>query len=251
VLLEDKNAVIYGGGGAIGSAVARAFAREGATVFLAGRTRGKLDEVADGIRSAGGAAETAQVDALDEKAVDAHADSVAAEVGGIDISFNLITHGDAQGTPMVEMSLEDYVRPVVTAVSTIFLTARAAARHMIPRRSGVILIFGGSGPPLRGYNLGGLQVAFEALESMRRQLASELGPHGVRAVTLRTGGVPETIPEGFEGRERIVGDIEKMTMLGRAATIEDVGNVAAFVASDRARSMTAATANISCGALVD
>jgi 3-oxoacyl-[acyl-carrier protein] reductase len=251
VLLEDKNAVIYGGGGAIGSAVARAFAREGATVFLAGRTRGKLDEVADGIRSAGGAAETAQVDALDEKAVDAHADSVAAEVGGIDISFNLITHGDAQGTPMVEMSLEDYVRPVVTAVSTIFLTARAAARHMIRRRSGVILIFGGSGPPLRGYNLGGLQVAFEALESMRRQLASELGPHGVRAVTLRTGGVPETIPEGFEGRERIVGDIEKMTMLGRAATIEDVGNVAAFVASDRARSMTAATANISCGALVD
>lgn len=251
MLLEDKNAVIYGGGGAIGSAVARAFAREGATVFLAGRTRGKLDEVADGIRSAGGAAETAQVDALDEKAVDAHADSVAAEVGGIDISFNLITHGDAQGTPMVEMSLEDYVRPVVTAVSTIFLTARAAARHMIRRRSGVILIFGGSGPPLRGYNLGGLQVAFEALESMRRQLASELGPHGVRAVTLRTGGVPETIPEGFEGRERIVGDIEKMTMLGRAATIEDVGNVAAFVASDRARSMTAATANISCGALVD
>ena len=251
MLLEDRNAVIYGGGGAIGSAVARAFAREGATVFLAGRTRGKLDEVAEGIRSAGGAAETAEVDALDEKAVDAHADSVVAEAGGIDISFNLITHGDVQGTAMVDMSLEDYVRPVVTAVSTTFLTARAAARHMIRRRSGVILIFGGSGPPLPGYNLGGLQVAFEALESMRRQLASELGPHGVRAVTLRTGGVPESIPEGFEGRERIVGDIDKMSMLGRAATFEDVGNVAAFVASDRARSMTAATANISCGALVD
>jgi 3-oxoacyl-[acyl-carrier protein] reductase len=94
-------------------------------------------------------------------------------------------------------------------------------------------------------------VAFEALESMRRQLASELGSHGVRTVTLRTGGVPETIPEGFAGRERIVGDIEKMAMLGRTATFEDVGNVASFVASDRARTMTAATANISCGALVD
>jgi 3-oxoacyl-[acyl-carrier protein] reductase len=251
VLLEDKNAVIYGGGGAIGSAVARAFAREGATVFLTGRTRAKLDEVAKGIRSAGGAAETAEVDALDERAADAHADAVAAEAGGIDISFNLISHGDVQGTPMVEMSLEDYARPVRTAVSTTFLTARAAARHMIRQGSGVILIFGGSGDPLRGDNLGGLQVAFEALESMRRQLASELGPHGVRTVTLRTGGVPETIPESFEGRQRIVGDIEKMTMLGRAATFEDVGNVAAFVASDRARTMTAATANISCGALVD
>jgi len=251
VLLEDKNAVIYGGGGSIGGAVARAFAREGAAVFLAGRTRATLEEVAEEIRSAGGVAETAEVDALDEGAVDRHADAVAARAGGIDVSFNLISHGDVQGTPMADMSLEDYIRPVVTAVSTTFLTSRAAARHMTRQGSGVILVFGGSGDPLRDYFLGGLQVAFEAMESMRRQLASELGPRGVRVVTLRTGGVPETIPEGVRGRERIVADIEKMTMLGRAATLEDVGNVAAFVASDRARTMTAATANVSCGALVD
>jgi 3-oxoacyl-[acyl-carrier protein] reductase len=251
VLLEDKNAVIYGGGGAIGGAVARAFAREGARVFLAGRTLASLEEVAGEIRSAGGVAETAEIDALDERAVDEHADAVAAEAGRIDISFNLISHGDVQGTPLAQMALADFERPIVTAVRTTFLTARAAARHMIAREGGVILVFGGSGEPLRDYYLGGLQVAFEALESMRRQLASELGAHGVRVVTLRTGGVPETIPVGVDGRERIVGDIETMTMLGRAATLEDVGNVAAFVASDRARTMTAATANISCGALVD
>jgi 3-oxoacyl-[acyl-carrier protein] reductase len=251
VLLEDKNAVIYGGGGAIGGAIGRAFAREGAKIFLAGRTRAKLEEVAEEIRSAGGVAETTAVDALDEKAVDEHADALAEEAGGIDISFNLISHGDVQGTPLSEMSLEDFERPVVTAVRTTFLTSRAAARHMIRQGSGVILVFGGSGDPMRDYYLGGLQVAFEALESMRRQLASELGPHGVRVVTLRTGGVPETIPEGFDGRERIVGDIERMTMLGRAATLEDVGHVAAFVASDHARTMTAATVNISCGALID
>jgi 3-oxoacyl-[acyl-carrier protein] reductase len=251
VLLADRSAVIYGGGGMIGGAVARAFAREGARVFLAGRTMDKLETVADEIRSSGGAAETAQVDALDAAAVDEHADAVAAEAGGIDISFNLITHGDLQGTPIAEMELEDYVRPVVTAVSTTFLTARAAARHMMGRGSGVILVFGGSGPPLPGYSLGGLQVAFEALESMRRQLSSELGPHGIRVVTLRTGGVTESIPEGFAGRERIVGDIEKMTMLGRAATLEDVGNAAAFAASDWGRTMTAATVNVSCGALID
>jgi len=86
---------------------------------------------------------------------------------------------------------------------------------------------------------------------MRRQISSELGNRGVRFVTLRTGGVPETIPEGVEGREAIVADIERQTMLGRVATLEDVGNVAAFVASDRARTMTAATVNLSCGALVD
>jgi 3-oxoacyl-[acyl-carrier protein] reductase len=196
-------------------------------------------------------AHTAEVDALDEEAVDEHADAVAAEAGGIDISFNLISHGDVQGTPLAEMELDDYTRPVFTAVRTTFLTSRAAARHMIRQGSGVILAFGGEGDPPRGYYLGGLQVAFHAIESMRRQLSSELGPHGVRVVTLRTGGVPESIPTGFKGREAIGEAIEKSTMLGRAATLDDVGNVAAFVASDRARTMTAATVNVSAGALID
>ena len=132
-----------------------------------------------------------------------------------------------------------------------FLTSRAAARHMIRKGSGVILAFGGSGDPMRDYYIGGTQVAFEAIESMRRQLASELAPHGVRVVTLRTGGVPASIPEGVDGREAIVEGIEKATMLGRAATLDDVGNAAAFAASDQARTMTAATVNISCGAPVD
>src|ERR687898_718834 len=123
-LLENQNAVIYGGGGAIGGAVARAFAREGANVFLAGRTLESLEEVAEQIRSAGGVAQTAQVDALDERAIDKHADAVAASAGGIDISFNLISHGDVHGTPMADMDLEDYARPVVTAVRSQFLTWR-------------------------------------------------------------------------------------------------------------------------------
>jgi NAD(P)-dependent dehydrogenase (short-subunit alcohol dehydrogenase family) len=250
VLLEDKNAVIYGGGGSIGSAVARAFAREGARVFLAGRNAANLDAVAEEIRSAGGVAETAQVNALDEKAVDEHADAVAAEAGGIDVSFNLITHPHTHGIPLAEMAVEDFMAPVETAARTMFLTSRAAARHMIRQGSGVILVFGGSGDPMRDYYLGGTQVAFEAMESMRRQLAAELGRHGVRVVTLRTGGVPESIPD-FEGREAIVAGIEQQTMIGRAASLEDVGNAAAFAASDRARTMTAATVNISCGALVD
>jgi len=251
MLLVDKKAVIYGGGGSIGGAVAWAFAREGATVYLAGRTRERLEKVAEEIRAAGGVAQTAEVDALDELAVDQHADSVAAEAGSIDISFNVITHGDVQGTPMAEMELDDYTRPVFTAVRTTFLTWRAAARHMTRQGSGVILAFGGEGDPPRGYYLGGLQTAFHAIESMRRQLASELGPRGVRVVTLRTGGVPESIPEGFKGRDEISEGIENATMLGRAATLGDVGNVAAFVASDRARTMTAATVNVSAGALID
>ena len=254
MLLENKNAVIYGGGGSIGGAVARAFAREGARVFLAGRTPATLEAVAEEIRSAGGMADAAQVDALDERAVDEHADAVAADAGGIEISFNLIAHPYTHGIALAEMAVDDFLAPVQTAARTTFLTARAAARHMIPRRSGVILAFGGPGDrsgPNRDYYLGGTQVAFDAIETMRRQLAVELGPHGIRVITLASGGVPETLPEGFEGRGEIVEGIERQTLLGRAATLEDVGNAAAFAASDWARSMTAAIVNVSCGALID
>ena len=118
----------------------------------------------------------------------------------------------------------------------------------------MILAFGGPGDrsgPMRDYYLGGTQVAFDAIETMRRQLSVELGEHGIRFVTLSSGGIPETLPEGFEGRQAIVDLIEGQTMLGRAATLEDVGNAAAFAASDKARAMTAATLNISAGALVD
>jgi 3-oxoacyl-[acyl-carrier protein] reductase len=251
MLLENKNAVIYGAGGSIGSAVARAFAREGAKVHLAGSTLQGLEEVSKQIGSAGGVAHAAQLDALDEQAVNEHADAVAASAGGIDISFNLISVGDVQGTPLAEMPLEDVERPIMTAVRTQFLTSRAAARHMISQGSGVILFFGGYGDPVRDYYIGGFQVALNAVESLRRQLASELGGHGIRAVTLQTGGIPETIPDSFDGREEITEGIVDSTMLGRAATLEDVGNVAAFAASDQARTMTATTLNISCGAIVD
>jgi 3-oxoacyl-[acyl-carrier protein] reductase len=251
MLLESKNAIVYGGAGSIGGAVARAFAREGATVHLAGRTQATLDEVAEEVRSAGGRAETAVVDAYDEQAVDAHADAVAGEFGSVDISMNVISQRSVHGTPMADMALADFTDEISQMVTTQFLTTRAAARHMRKQGSGVLLFFGGSGDPLRNYYIGGTQVGFEAVEAMRQQIATEHGGEGIRTVTLRTGGIPESMPE-FEGRERIVDDtILAMTLLGRAATLADVGNVAAFVASDQARTMTAATVNVSCGALID
>jgi 3-oxoacyl-[acyl-carrier protein] reductase len=251
MLLDEKTAVIYGGGGAIGGAVARAFAREGAAVFLAGRTLEQLERVAADIRSAGRRAECGVLDALDERAVDRHLDSVLAASGRVDISFNLISHGDVQGTPMVEMRCEDYVQPVTTAVKTTFLAWRAAGRHMIRQGSGVILAFGGAADPPRGIHLGSLQIAFHAIEAMRRQVAVELGAHGVRVVTLRTGGIAEAIPRSFARRDAIVESIERATLLGRAATLEDVGAVAAFAASDMARTITGGTIDISCGTFLD
>ncbi|PZG12759.1 3-oxoacyl-ACP reductase [Nonomuraea aridisoli] len=249
MLLENKVAVVYGAGGAIGGAAARAFAREGARVHLAGRTRKTLDEVADDIRAAGGTAETAVVDALDEAEVDAFADAVASRAGGIDVSFNVIGVQDVQ-KPLTEISLAEFLRPIEVATRTQFLTARAAVRHMIPRRTGVILLFGGGGPQTVP-GLGGFKVALDAMESMRRQWACEAGPYGVRVVTLVTGGVPESIAATEPAKEAIAASIAESALLKRAATLQDVGDVAAFAASDLARTMTSATVNLSCGAIVD
>jgi NAD(P)-dependent dehydrogenase (short-subunit alcohol dehydrogenase family) len=249
MLLEHKVAVIYGASGSIGSAVARAFAHEGAKVFLAGLTQAKLDTVANAIRAQGGIAETAVVDALDEQQVTAYVDAAATKAGSIDISFNAIGYGDVQ-MPLMDIEVEDFTQPIMIAMRTQFLTTRAAARHMVKRGAGVVLYFGGGGPQtLPG--LGGFKIALDAIEGLRRQWAVELGPHGIRVVTLKTGGIPESLPDSSAEKDAITASIEQQTLLGRTATLADVGNVAAFIASDHARTITATEINISCGAIVD
>jgi len=249
MLLENKAAVIYGAGGSIGGAVARAFAREAAWVFLAGRTQATLEKVAEEIRADGGVAETTIVDAFDEQSVDQYIDKIVEQTGHIDISFNLIGYGDVQ-EPLLEISVDDFLQPIANAMRTQFVTTRAAARHMVRSRSGVILHFGGGGPQTQP-GLGGFKIALNAMEDLRRQWAVELGPHGIRVLTMKTGGIPETIPETDPDREHIINNLLPATLLKRAATLTDVGKVAAFLASDHARTMTSTEVNISCGAIVD
>jgi NAD(P)-dependent dehydrogenase (short-subunit alcohol dehydrogenase family) len=262
VLLENKNAVIYGGGGSVGGAVARAFAREGAKVFLAGRTLATLDKVAGEISAAGGVAEAARVDALDEQAVDEHADAVAEKAGSIDVSFNAVSHGDIHGTPLVEMPFEHFARPITNAIRAQFLTSRAAARHMAKRGSGVILAITATTARMAIPNVGGTAVTFDAIESLCRQWACELGPQGIRVVWLQTTGIPEAIADtgdlfpdygtgSGEGmtREELIAWLQRETLLNRLTSLAEVGNVAAFMVSDQASAMTASAANITCGSV--
>ncbi len=253
MLLKNKTAIVYGAGGSVGGAIARAFAREGAVVHLTGRTATTLHAVADDITAMGGDAHPSVVDALDEAQVETHAAAVIAQSGRLDVSVNVISDQDVQGTPMVEMSVEDYLRPIEVAVRSKFLTARAAAKRMIPRRSGVIMTFGGTFDwhVTRKFHVGGIGATFDAVEAMRRQLACELGPHGIRVLTLRTGGLPETIPPGYPGYEDLRSWLRNQTLTGQAATLEDVGNLAVFGASDLARTVTGAELNMTVGAVLD
>lgn len=251
MLLENRNAIVYGGAGAIGGAIARAYAREGATVHLVGRTAATLAAVADDIRAAGGTAETAQFDASDEPAVNAHANLVAADFGSLDISCNVLGHEEHFGTPVLEMPYGEFEASVTRRLRSMWLTCRAAVPHMTKQGSGVLLAYGGYGPPTP--NLGGFQVAFGAIEALRRTLARELGPSGIRVITIQTAGVPESLPDEMPAKARaaIGRDITDRTLLGRPATLADVGNAAVFAASDMASALTATKINITAGAVVD
>ncbi|HEY6689595.1 MAG TPA: SDR family oxidoreductase [Rubrobacter sp.] len=258
MLLEGKNAVIYGGGGKVGGAVARAFAREGARVFLAGRTITTLDEVAEDLASAGGVAETAQVDALDEQAVEKHIGEVMERAGSVDISFNAISIQDVQLIPFVEMSREDFMRLISTGTATHFLTAGAAARRMATQGSGVILTVSASAVRafFPGVYVGGFGIACTAIEALTKQLAAEVGTDGIRVNCLRSEGIPESwedasTVEWSAPPEEIEAFLKQRSLLGRVTTLADVGNAAAFMASDRAGATTGTIFNLTSGTVVD
>jgi NAD(P)-dependent dehydrogenase (short-subunit alcohol dehydrogenase family) len=263
MLLKDKTAVVYGAGGAVGAAVARTFAREGAHVFLTGRDRGELDALAKEIAAADGKAEVAEVDALDAESVESHLDTVVAKTGKVDVSFNAIgiPQTGVQGIAITELSLEGYLLPITTYTQSHFITAGAAARKMIPARSGVIMSHtaepGKVGVPL----LGGMGPAWAALESFTRELSAECAQYGVRAVCLRTSGMVETplIDEVFgihsdvygTSREQFADAISQRTHRKRPTALAELAEVTAFAASDRAAAITGTVANLTGGLVSD
>jgi NAD(P)-dependent dehydrogenase (short-subunit alcohol dehydrogenase family) len=263
MLLENKIAIVYGAGGAVGGAVARAFAREGAKVHLTGRDQRRLDAVARDIAAGGGAVETALVDALDEPSVDKHAAAVVARDGRIDTSFNAIGIPQAgiQGIPLTELPLEAFSLPVATYTRAHFVTARAAARRMVEQRAGVILMHTPEPARIGVALVGGMGPAWAAIEGLCRSLSAELGPHGVRTVCLRTTGIPETgtidVVFGLHakargiGREQFQAAVEGMTHRRRSTTLRELADVAAFVASDRAAALTGTVANLTGGIAAD
>ena len=254
MLLEGKNAVIYGAGG-LGAGVARTFAREGAKVFLAGRTREPLEALAADIAAAGGSADATVLDALDEQAVDEHVRGVVSRSGSIDVSFNLTSREDKQGTPLLDMTVEDVTRGPSTALISQFVTARAAARHMVDQGSGVILSVTSGTARAPSAGMGNTGPADAAVEAFMRTLAAEIGPRGVRVLGIHTAAVAETLTSeriaAVSGQEvdvaAILSGVAEMTTLRRAPSLAQVTDTAAFLASDRAGDITGTIVNVSCG----
>ena len=263
MMLKNKVAVIYGAGGDIGGAVARAFAREGAKLFLTGRKLAAVKSVAKDIAAAGGSAETEEVDALDEQAMDKHLQSVIDKAGRIDISFNAIgiADKDVVGVPLIELDIKQFSLPITGYVTSYFLTARLAARRMVANKSGVIMTVSAL-PARTGTKLnGGYGAANAAKEALTRDLSAELAAQGIRVVALRPHGMPETntMREVYDLKakaagmtwEQFQGYLASTTHPRRVMMLEEVANMAVFMASDKASGMTGTIVNLTMGSLDD
>lgn len=258
-LLAGKRAVIYGAAGAMGSAVARAFAREGAQLFLAGRTLERVQSLAEELTRSGASAAAAGFDALDRVAVEKHLEDVAHVAGGVDISFNLIGLGGEQGQPLTSMTHESFAVAIDNAMRTHFLTATAAARRM--KSGGVILALTAQVARKPYVGSGGFGVACAAIEALWRQFAIETGPSGIRLVTLRSSGSPDApgVAAAITEHARAAGinldtfeaRIAEKTMLKHMPKMAEIANAAVLAASDLASSMTAAVLNCTCGEIAD
>jgi NAD(P)-dependent dehydrogenase (short-subunit alcohol dehydrogenase family) len=253
MLLKNKIAIIYGAGGSLGGAIAHAWAKEGAKVFVTGHNLKPVQQLADEIRHANGEAEAAEVDALNDKSVNDFINKVVKKAGSIDMSFNLINLKDIQGIPLVDLPFDDFVRPVKRAMESHFITATATGRVMIKQRSGVILSLtatpGGIGYP----HAGGFGPACRLIENISLALAAELGAYGIRVVNIRSAGSPDTqvfkdaIAHGGARAVDFIKKIEDDTMLKKMPVMNDIANIAVFLASDMAAAITGVTVDATCG----
>lgn len=261
MLLSNKTAIIYGASGAVGGAVAKAYAREGARVVLAARNRAGLEPVAEAIRTAGGTADITMVDATDKAAVDAHLAETVSTIGPVKLMFNAIGWGDTQGQLLTAMPVDRLLTPIQTALTTWFHTGTALARHMGEQGGGVIVGITANVARWPVANIGGFAIACAAVEHYLRQLAVENGPQGVRVCWVRSPGSPDApgVREAWQLRANEMGvsfedvhrDFAKDTPLRRVTALAQVADAAVLLSSDLAAGMTATLANATGGAQID
>lgn len=254
-LLKGKTAIIYGAGGSVGGAVAKAYSSAGAHVYLAGRGEENLAKTARGSLN-GSDADIAVVDACDRHAVEGHMRRVIEASGQIDIVFNAVTYGDIQGQSLAELDVDSFADRMQRTVAAQYNVVKAAARHMIPKGAGLISTITGHGQPWPG--MGTTMVSWGLVEAMLRQWAADLGPKGVRVAWLRTGGFLESVTGNRDYGSSYTGDAEldevvsalrDATMLKELPSVEEAGRAAVYLAESR--HVTACAINLTAGAMSD
>jgi NAD(P)-dependent dehydrogenase (short-subunit alcohol dehydrogenase family) len=259
--LENKIAIVYSDG-TVGAATAKAFAKEGAKVFIAGRTQKKLDQIAREINSNGGSVEIAKLDLLDEAAVEKHFAEIISKVGEVDISFNAIglTQKGIQGMALAELSLAAFLLPITTYLQSQFITSKVSVRQMAKQGNGVILMHTPNASRISPPFVGGMVPTWAGIEGLCRSLSVEYGGKGVRSVCLLTTGIPGTplIDDVWEihGKahgitfEQFHGIMEGATHRKKLTTLKEFTDAAIFAASEEGSALSGTILNLTAGTIV-
>ncbi|MBJ9420293.1 SDR family oxidoreductase [Acinetobacter oleivorans] len=265
MLLKGKVAVIFGGSGAIGTAIAKVFIREGAHVYLCARDLNKLQNIAAQLHQLGGAVHTASVDVLDSQSINSTVAQIVQDTGGLDLVINATSFIHNQGKEILELNLEEFVGGINPFLTAQFNISKAVVPYMGGDRGGsIISIVAPSARMAIPGHLGHI-VGCAGIEAFIKALASELGPKNIRVLGVRSHAIVDAVQAGSYTRELFESKAQAMglsigqwlegaaqgTMLKRLPTLSQVAETVAFLASEHANSMTATVVNMTAGAIVD
>jgi sorbitol-6-phosphate 2-dehydrogenase len=257
--LENRIAVITGGGSGIGAAICRAFAAEGARVAVTDLRLAAAEQVAAAIRAAGGQAAAWELDVADRATVQAAADDIAARFGPADVWVN--NAGISRIVPFLECSDELWDLTLRVNLKGTFIGCQAALRQMLPRKRGVILNMSSQSGKVGASHYAAYCASKFGIIGLTQSLALEFAADGIRVNALCPGVVFTALWDeqhvGGYGHKRglkpeeVRPYLESKIPLGRLCTPEDVAQMAAFLASDAASYMTGQAINVSGGSVMD
>ncbi|WP_038344074.1 SDR family NAD(P)-dependent oxidoreductase [Acinetobacter sp. A47] len=265
MLVKNKNAVIFGGSGAVGHAIAHALSREGANVYLGARHPHKLDQVAAEICPAEGQqVKTFLVDVLDEQATTLAMSAMAEHLANIDIVINATSFMHNQGKQLSQLTLHEFMQGITPFLAAQFNIAKAVAPYMgIQHTGAMISMVAPSGAMAIPGHLGHI-AGCAGSEAFIKALASELGPRNIRVLGIRSHAIADAVQAGSYTRELFSLKAQAMgltlnewlngaaqgTMLKQLPTLAQIAEIATFLSSDHANAMTGTIINVTAGATI-
>lgn len=261
--LKDKVAVVFAASGEIAGAVAQAFSQHGAKVYVTARNLEAVNVLARQIMDEGGNAEAAQVDAMSEGEIDDFLKKVVADNGRLDVIFNGIgaSYSEMGGRPATtEATFGQFMAPIEKICGSQFLTSRIAAKYMMQTQSeGTILLLTAALSRSKLSNVAGITAASAALEGLTRVMATEWGGNGIKVICICPGAIMETkrISGWIESAaqqygmpvEQLVSQYKSFDLLKTSPTLKQVGDTAAFLASETGVAFNSHIVDVDCGKL--
>lgn len=261
--LKDKVAVVFAASGDIAGAVAHSFSQHGAKVYVTARNLDALKALAQEIKANGGHAETAKVDALNETEIDNFLKKVISDNGKLDVVFNGIgaDYSEMGGRPPTTVAtFEQFMAPIEKICGSQFLTSRAAAKYMMQTQSqGTILLLTAALSRSKLSNVAGITAASAAIEGLTRVMATEWGGNGIKVIGICPGALMETkrisgwidaaAKEYGIPAEQLVVQYKAFDILKTGPTLKQVGETAAFLASETGMAFNSHIVDVDCGKL--